>query len=145
LATAEGVTLDRQRPVAATLRALATESGRVVAAETARSPTYLVLEAVQYQGRQSTWYEVYVNAPEGVALNATSPYFAGNLGLFGLSGHHGEGGRVVFEVGDVLRAQRRAGIWTGGEISVRFMPRGPRSSTESATVPPRIGAVRILQ
>jgi len=145
VATAEAVTLDRSHPVRTALRTTPTEAGRVIAPESGSAPTYLTFEEFAYEGPQSTWYEVYLNAPSGVRLNAASPYFAGNLGLFGLVAHHGQGGRVVLDVSETLRHQRKAGLWTGGEVSVQLVPRGPVSATEAGRPAPKIGVIRLLQ
>lgn len=149
VATAAPVTLNRTAEAATVLRPPATESARRFDPTSAR-PTYLVLEGFEYRGPQATWYEVYVNAPAGKALRADGPYFAGNLALFGLSregGHHDAHApaQVVLEVGEVLANQRRRGLWSGGEVRVSFVPRGPKPATEAATPPPRIDSIRLAQ
>ena len=119
---------------------------------TGGGPVVLKFAGIALQRPVGLYYEVYVNKPANGATGPESPYYAGNLSFFGL-GHRGgsavDNGQYTLEISDLLAAQRKAGQWRGGEVSVDLVPQAAGgvkpSATESAARPlVTIGEISIL-
>jgi tyrosinase len=109
-----------------------TASANAVGAD--KSSTTLVLEGIKLLRRPPAPLSVFLNLPKGAAPELGSPFYVGTLNLFnfdlgsgGLMVHPGEtahadhpapAAEARFDVGEVLRRQRAAGLWDGGAVSV---------------------------
>jgi len=83
-------------------------------------------------------FDVFVDAPEGTALTASSPYFAGSFAFFGSHHHHGTG-PVYFEI-PISNALRKLSakklLKSAGPLHVDVVPRArtPKVKALEATV-----------
>lgn len=123
-------------------------------------PATLVLKDVKLLLRPPAPLHVFVNLPEGVAPELTSPYHVGVLDFFnwdtrtggpmkhiagpgGAAGHEMPGaGEFRFAVGDVLARQRAASLWNGGPITVTVTTLGADRSRGRTYV--SIGQIQLL-
>jgi hypothetical protein len=79
-----------------------------------------------------TYYEVYLDLPEGTTPTPASPFFIGNLSFFALKPHHmlrdspasRAGGKRVFDVTKIVSKLLTGQEWDKANASVTFVPRG---------------------
>ncbi len=87
-------------------------------------PVVLRLDDIRFDTPPRTVFEVYLNAPEGAARDRDPAYFVGLFAPFTPP----EGGDTydeAFDVSGLIDRQIRAGIYDGGAIDVRIVPRAP--------------------
>jgi hypothetical protein len=83
----------------------------------------LRFERLRAEASRGLYYEIYLNLPPGApAPGAESPHYAGNLVLFGQA--PGEEWVQELPLSAPVKALRRSGLWSEGELSVTFVPRG---------------------
>lgn len=68
----------------------------------------LLLSGITYNKAPRGTFEVYINQPKGVEPEFDSPYYAGNIGLFGFMMSHGgmsmgDGGSVSLDITNTIR------------------------------------------
>lgn len=95
-------------------------------------PVFVKLEDIRFDQAPRTIFEVYLNAPEGAARDMDPRYFAGLFAPF-VPPREGETLTESFNVSGLINRQIEAGIYTGGPISVRIVPRPPEPETETET------------
>jgi tyrosinase len=101
--------------------------------------TTLTLEGIRGQGVPSVTVEVYINLPEGQEPDYRSPYYVGNLNLFGLLTPHDHalterGSTQRFDIERNIRALEGSGEWTA-DMTVTFVPYySPGSTAPDAAV-----------
>ena len=119
---------------------------------TGDGPVVLKFAQIALERPIGLYYEVYINKPATGPTGPDSPYYAGNISFFGL-GHRGgsavANGQYTLEISALLAAQRRAGLWSGGEVAVDLLPQAAGGvkppATESAARPlVTIGDISIL-
>lgn len=87
----------------------------------------LTVEGVQGTGVPGTLFEVYLNLPEGETPDFRSPYFVGNISLFGLQpwdddqNHGGHMAARQFNIAPNIAALEARGEWTG-DVRVTIVP-----------------------
>jgi hypothetical protein len=87
----------------------------------------LTLEGIQGDKVPGTFFEVYINLPEGEELDFTSPYFVGNIILFDVQpgdqgpGHGAHLAADEFNISPNIAALEASGEWTG-ELNVTVVP-----------------------
>jgi hypothetical protein len=96
-------------------------------------------------------YEVYLNLPASrTSPRWNGPHYVGNLDLFGMAmgAHHDHGTKnevnAVFEVTDLLRRQRRSGVWKDGNLTVTLFPRGLVPPPGAPPAPPQRPASEVV-
>ncbi|HET9658896.1 MAG TPA: tyrosinase family protein, partial [Thermomicrobiales bacterium] len=104
-------------------------------AATASGVTVLTIDGIRTHDVTAVTVEVYINLPEGTEPDSTSPYYVGNLYLFGMGtgtpmvatpegGHagHGDGARTQdFYIAQNVLALDALGEWTG-EANITLVP-----------------------
>ncbi len=99
-------------------------------AATVSGGTVLTLDGIRTHDVSAVSVEVYINLPEGTEPDSTTPYYVGNLYLFGLGladveGEHADHLDVArtqdFFIAPNVRALDELGEWTG-EVSVTLVP-----------------------
>lgn len=100
------------------------------------TPSTVVLNDVTLVKRPPAPLHVFVNLPKGAAPDISGPHYAGTISLFKLEvgegggSHAGHGGAdtglpdIRIHVGKALEAQRKAGTWTGGPVTVTVATAG---------------------
>jgi plastocyanin len=109
----------------------------------------LTLGDVRGEGVPGTLFEVYINLPEGQEPDFRSPYFVGNIGLFGLQPQDQEMGPLHirhtatrrFNISRNIASLQQRGEWTG-DVTVTIVPyyAGRRAPVEAAGATPEAGA-----
>ncbi|WP_051340840.1 tyrosinase family protein [Azospirillum halopraeferens] len=142
------LTLDPAAPAAAGLpRALGSTA----------APGTLLLKDVVLETRPPAPLYVFVNLPQGAVAEVGGPNYVGPVNLFklepaggqpqgGHGSHGGHGAAAVtysYDVAEVLRAQRAAGTWSGGPITVTITTAGAVPSPDAVYL--RIGAVELSE
>jgi tyrosinase len=90
-------------------------------------PLMLTIEGIEGTDVVAVTIQVYINLPAGQAPDFRTPYYVGNIGLFGLSSPDREnalmthGATQVFDISRNVAALEEAGEWTG-EVTVTFIP-----------------------
>jgi tyrosinase len=112
---------------------------------TAGGTTVLTLEGVQGTGVPAVAVEVYINLPPEQEPDFRSPYYVGNLNLFGLlvpDAEHREmamqGMTQQFNIARNVAALEASGEWTG-ELEVTLVPH----YTASTELPDAVGATPV--
>lgn len=93
-------------------------------------PVVLQLENIQFDQAPRTIFEVYLNAPEDSARDMDPRYFAGLFAPFAPP-REGETLTEAFNVSGLINRQIEAGIYDGGPIAVRIVPRPPEPAAET--------------
>lgn len=115
-------------------------------------PVVLQLEDIRFDAPPRTVFEVYLNAPEGAARDMDPAYFAGVFAPF-MPPQPGETLTESFNVSGLINRQIEAGIYEGGPISVRIVPRPPapveETGIEAGPLPPlpevTVGRVALIR
>jgi tyrosinase len=131
-------------PVAIPVRIQQPEAA--VASVTRGEQVVVTLEGVRGEGVLGTFYEVYINLPEGQTPDFRSPYFVGNISLFGLQPwdtmpiHTRHTGTQQFDISRNVAALQERGEWTG-EAIVTVVPyySGAMTPIEPAGATPTAG------
>jgi plastocyanin len=126
-----------------TLEPAAEAVGAVVRGEN----VVLTIEGIQGGGVPGTFFEVYLNLPEGEEPNFASPYFVGNISLFGVQpwdqeqGHGDHMAVGEFNISPNIAALEARGEWTG-DLNVTVVPyySGTTAPAEAAAATPVAGA-----
>jgi len=100
-------------------------------AEAAHSGTtslLLHLDNLKFDRPPGVIYEIYVNLPDSESADPRGPHFVGTLALFGVKPHHGAGAsapiNIELDMRGAVAALDARGEWTGGDLTVTFVPRG---------------------
>jgi len=115
-----------------------------VANAAAGRPTVLTLEGIRGQGVPAVIVEVYINLPAGQEPDYRSPYYVGNLNLFGLlvpedDVHAEQGSTQQFNIAHNVAALEASGEWTG-DLQVTLVPYYIASAPEAAAATPEAAA-----
>ncbi|MEX0791156.1 MAG: tyrosinase family protein, partial [Actinomycetota bacterium] len=88
---------------------------------------FLNVEEIRAEGTPSTPYEVYVNLPDDDETT-DDHYQVGLVSLFGAAeasdpeSEHPEGLKYTFDITDLYKAMKEAGLWDDGDVKVTFKP-----------------------
>jgi tyrosinase len=88
---------------------------------------YLNVEEIRAEGTPATPYEVYVNLPDDDETT-DDHYQVGLVSLFGAAeasdpeSDHPEGLKYTFDITDLYKAMKEAGVWNDGDVKVTFKP-----------------------
>lgn len=115
-------------------------------AKSSTETVILHLKDVEADSQPGAMWEVYVGLPQNAKPDATSPYFVGNVAMFG-DGIKGEGhhpAEFTFPLNRALRARA-----AGSSLQVTFVPTsgvvvGGRAQPADVKAPVRIGEVNLL-
>jgi tyrosinase len=112
----------------------------------------LDLDSVEADRQPDVYYEVYVGLPNGATPDSRSPFYVGNIALFGrgVRGEHQHGGfhpaSFAFKIDRAISASLRRNN-SAGRLTVLFVPRGASLEGRPAAVRPlatvRIGSVAV--
>ena len=89
----------------------------------------LVIEGLKIL-RHGAVYQVYLNLPQGQQPDPGSPYFVGNVALFGHAGHDVESARS-FDITDEVTDLKAKGEWKG-EVQLTFVRSHPEEPSPLA-------------
>lgn len=107
---------------------------------------YLNVEEIRAEGVPGAPYEVFVNLPDGDESTEDN-YNVGLISLFGAAeasdpeSEHPEGLKYTFDITDLYRTLRAAGVWDEADLKVTFkpvrveMPAGVEVAADSETQP----------
>jgi tyrosinase len=102
----------------------------------------LSFEGISYDKNPGIYYEVYLGLPEGATPDPSSPYYAGNLAVFGLRPHghdrteSAEKPSLTLDVTDAIGKLRKQGLLPSGDLPITLVPRGlKRPGPAEAAVP----------
>jgi hypothetical protein len=130
----------RGRPARTAIPLGATERRDLTESAAAPRGYVLTFEGIRYDRNPGVYYEVYLGLPEGETPDPRGPHYAGNLAVFALKPHEGQGAEagerptLSIDVTRAIRRLREAGRLQSGDLSVSFVPRGitPPGGPEAA-------------
>jgi tyrosinase len=101
----------------------------------------LDVDGIDLEAHPGVIYEIYMNLPEGQDPDHRSPYYVGNLSLFGVmpakaqhAGHEHSSSRH-YDVTDQYRILKQRGEWPSDDIRLAFIPRGLEGPPEDEAAP----------
>lgn len=130
----------RGRPATTAIPVGATERRDLTESAAAPRGYVLTFEGIRYDRNPGIYYEVYLGLRAGEMPDPRGPYYAGNLAVFALRPHGGQGAEagerpaLSLDVTRTIRRLREAGRLESGDLPVTFVPRGitPPGGAEAA-------------